>query len=65
MAAFPTPPSSSGDSPTPLYFVASPNSNTFMVSSPESSQHYIQTQILPSDTSMTTLSNGNLESGSE
>ncbi|KAL1505521.1 hypothetical protein ABEB36_005069 [Hypothenemus hampei] len=55
MATFPTPPSSSGDSP--VYFVASPNSNHFSVSSPELSHPYVQTNILPSDTTMLLCNN--------
>ncbi|XP_050293239.1 nuclear factor NF-kappa-B p105 subunit isoform X2 [Anthonomus grandis grandis] len=49
MAMYPTPPSSSGDSPQPIYFVASPTSNSFSVASPEMN-HYVQTHILPMDT---------------
>lgn len=46
MATYPTPPSSSGDSPQPIFFVASPNSSNFSLVPSDGSQHYIQAQML-------------------
>lgn len=63
MATYPTPPSSSGDSPQPIYFVASPNSNSFSVASPEMSQHYIQAHVAPADSNMHSGSSMDLDKG--
>ncbi|XP_048516880.1 nuclear factor NF-kappa-B p110 subunit isoform X3 [Dendroctonus ponderosae] len=52
MATYPTPPSSSGDSPQPIFLISSPNSQHYSVVSPEGSQHYIQAQIVSTNSSL-------------
>ncbi|CAG9768669.1 unnamed protein product [Ceutorhynchus assimilis] len=52
MATFPTPPSSSGDSPQPVYFVSSPGSSNFSVPSPGTSQSYFHAHVLSAEGNM-------------
>lgn len=54
MATYPTPPSSSGDSPQPIYFVSSPGSNSF------SSPPHFQPQI-PEGIDMVELESLNID----